>query len=64
MFHCLLIIDLKWELSGAMKAKNKHRKSHSWRKKANSSPIAKGRRPKRNGVRNPRKHKHLGGAGL
>jgi hypothetical protein len=47
----------------AMKTKTRHRKSYKWRKKADSSPIAKGRRPKRHG-RNPRKHKHLGGAGL
>ena len=47
-----------------MKKKTKHKKSFSWRKKANSSPIAKGRRPKRNGVRNPFKIKHLGGIGL
>jgi hypothetical protein len=47
-----------------MKAKTRNRKSYKWRKKADSSPIAKGRRPKRNGVRNPRKRKHLGGVGL
>jgi hypothetical protein len=46
-----------------MKKKNKNRKSYVWRKKADSSPIAKGRRPKRHG-RNPKKSKHLGGAGL
>ena len=47
-----------------MKTKTKHRKSYKWRKKADSSPIAKGRRPKIGGRRNPRKTKHLGGAGL
>jgi hypothetical protein len=46
-----------------MKTKTKHRKSYKWRKKADSSPIAKGRSPKRKG-RNPKKLKHLGGAGL
>jgi len=46
-----------------MKTKNRHRKSHRWRKRADSSPIAKGRRPKKQG-RNPHKRKHLGGAGL
>ena len=46
-----------------MKTKSKHRKTYKWRKKANSSPIAKGRRPKRHG-RNYRKSKHLGGVGL
>jgi len=47
----------------AMKKKTRHRKSYKWRKKCDSSPVAKGRRPKRPG-RNPRKNKHLGGAGL
>jgi hypothetical protein len=47
-----------------MKSKTKHRKGHKWRKRADSSPVAKGRRPKRHGVRNPRKRKHLGGEGL
>ena len=47
----------------AMKTKTRHRKSHMWRKKADSSPIAKGRRPKRQG-RNPKKRKHRGGVGL
>jgi hypothetical protein len=46
-----------------MKVKTKNRKSYMWRKKANSSPIAKGRRPKRQG-RNYKKSKHLGGTGL
>ncbi len=47
-----------------MKSKNKHRKSYKWRKKADSSPIAKGRRRKIHGARNPRKRKNAGGAGL
>ncbi len=47
-----------------MKTKTKHRKTYKWKKKADSSPVAKGRRVKRHGVRNPRKRKHLGGAGL
>ena len=47
-----------------MKTKTKNRKSYKWKKKADSSPVAKGRRVKRNGVRNPRKRKHLGGVGL
>lgn len=46
-----------------MKTKTRHKKSYKWRKKADSSPIAKGRRPKRPG-RSPRKCKHLGGVGL
>jgi hypothetical protein len=46
-----------------MKVKTRHRKSHAWRKKADSSPVAKGRKPKRPG-RNYLKHKHLGGRGL
>ncbi|HEY2158017.1 MAG TPA: hypothetical protein VGH33_20480 [Isosphaeraceae bacterium] len=46
-----------------MKTKTKNRKGHKWRKKADSSPVAKGRRPKRHG-RNPKKRKHLGGRGL
>jgi hypothetical protein len=36
-----------------MKTKTKHRKSFKWRKKADSSPVAKGRRAKIGGVRNP-----------
>ena len=52
------------ESAHAMKTRTKHRKSYKWRKKADSSPVAKGRRPKRHGVRNPRKLKHLGGEGL
>ena len=51
-------------LEDVMKSKTKNRKSFKWRKKANGSPVAKGRRPKRHGVRNPKKHKHLGGVGL
>lgn len=47
-----------------MKTKTKHRKGAKWRKAADSSPVAKGRRPKIHGVRNPRKRKHLGGKGL
>ena len=46
-----------------MKTKTRHRKSAKWRRKADSSPIAKGRRPKRHG-RNTKKSKHLGGVGL
>ena len=46
-----------------MKVKTKHRKGGKWRRKADSSPVAKGRRPKRQG-RNPKKRKHLGGVGL
>ena len=47
-----------------MKTKTKHRKSYKWKKKADSSPVAKGRRVKKHGVRNPRKRKHKGGVGL
>jgi hypothetical protein len=47
-----------------MKTKTKHRKSSKWKRKADSSPVAKGRKVKRRGVRNPLKRKHLGGAGL
>ncbi|WZO96162.1 hypothetical protein EP7_003146 [Isosphaeraceae bacterium EP7] len=46
-----------------MKVKTKHRKGGKWKRKADSSPIAKGRRVKKKG-RNPMKHKHLGGKGL
>ena len=46
-----------------MKTKTRHKKSYRWRKRAKTSPIAKGRRPKRHG-RNYMKNKHLGGAGL
>jgi hypothetical protein len=51
------------EFARAMKTKTRHRKSYKWRKKADSSPIAKGRRPKMKG-RSRRKMKHLGGVGL
>ncbi len=47
-----------------MKAKTRHRKSFKWRKRTDSSPVAKGRRPKIHGRRNPRKAKHAGGRGL
>lgn len=47
-----------------MKAKTKHSKSYKWRKRADSSPVAKGRRVKVHGTRNPRKKKHAGGKGL
>jgi hypothetical protein len=52
------------EIGGIMKVKTRHRKSYKWRKKADSSPVAKGRRAKLRGIRNPRKRKHLGGKGL
>lgn len=52
-------------LDTAMKKKTRHRKGYGWRKKADSSPVAKGRkRPKIGGRRNPAKRKHLGGKGL
>jgi hypothetical protein len=47
-----------------MKSKTRHRKSYKWRKKADSSPVAKGRRPKIHGLRNPSKAKRAGGRGL
>ena len=47
-----------------MKVKTRHRKSAKWRKRCDSSPVAKCRRAKYYGVRNPRKRKHLGGKGL
>jgi hypothetical protein len=47
-----------------MKVKTRHRKSYKWRKKSDSSPVAKGRRPKINDRRNPRKAKRAGGRGL
>ncbi len=47
-----------------MKVKTRHRKSAKWRKRADSSPVAKCRRAKIQGVRNPGKRKHLGGKGL
>ena len=46
-----------------MKTKTRHKKSGKWRRKADSSPVAKGRRPKRPG-RNIKKSKHWGGVGL
>jgi hypothetical protein len=52
------------EMTGPMKSKTRHRKSYKWRKKADSSPVAKGRRPKIHGTRNPRKAKRAGGRGL
>ena len=51
------------ECAPIMKTKTKHRKGYIWKKKADSSPVAKGRRPKRQG-RNYKKSKHLGGKGL
>jgi hypothetical protein len=47
-----------------MKVKTRHRKTWKWKQRADSSPVAKGRRKKIHGKRNPRKHKHLGGKGL
>lgn len=44
-----------------MKKKNRHSKSYAWRKRADSSPTAKGRRRKIRGRRNPRKTRNLGG---
>jgi hypothetical protein len=58
----LRILDLEMEIA-LMKNKTHHRKSHKWRKRADSSPVAKCRRPKRQG-RNPKKRRHLGGVGL
>jgi hypothetical protein len=52
------------EIGRTMKSKTRHRKSYKWRKKCNSSPVAKGRRTKIHGVRNPRKAKRAGGRGL
>ena len=43
------------ETTRVMKAKTRHRKSYKWRKRCDSSPIAKGRRAKIHGMRNPRK---------
>ncbi len=45
-----------------MKKKTKHRKSYAWRKRADSSPVAKGRKRKIRGMRNPFKTRNLGGA--
>ncbi|WP_165226955.1 hypothetical protein [Aquisphaera insulae] len=47
-----------------MKIKTRHRKGSKWKKRAASSPIAKGRRTKLHGVRNPKKRRHIGGKGL
>ena len=47
-----------------MKSKTRHSKGHKWRKRCDSSPVAKGRRQKIRGRRNPHKTKHLGGRGL
>jgi len=47
-----------------VKTKTRNRKTYKWRKKADSSPIAKGRKRKVHGKRNPSKRKHLGGRGL
>ena len=47
-----------------MKTKTKHRKSSVWRSKADSSPIAKGRRVKRKGRNKKKRNAHLGGKGL
>jgi hypothetical protein len=47
-----------------MKVKTRHRKGAKWRKKADSSPVAKGRRAKIGGKRNPHRLKHAGGKGL
>lgn len=44
-----------------MKKKTKHRKAYAWRKRADSSPVAKGRRRKLRGTRNPSKLKNAGG---
>jgi hypothetical protein len=52
------------ETRDSMKVKTRHRKSYKWKKKADSSPVAKGRRAKIHGVRNPRKAKRAGGRGL
>ncbi len=43
-----------------MKSKTRHRKGHKWRKRTDTSPIAKGRRAKVQG-RSPFKTKNLGG---
>ncbi len=52
------------ETKDPMKSKTRHRKSFKWRKRADSSPVAKGRRAKIHGMRNPRKAKRAGGRGL
>ncbi len=48
----------------SMKTKTRHRKSYKWRKSCDTPPVAKCRRPKIRGKRNPRKAKHKGGRGL
>jgi hypothetical protein len=56
---------LLWrEIGRFMKTKTRHHKGHKWRKKCDGSPIAKGRRAKIHGVRNPRKAKRAGGRSL
>jgi hypothetical protein len=47
-----------------MKTKSRQRKSYKWKKKCDSSPVAKGRRRKIGGKRNPSKTRNLGGKGL
>jgi hypothetical protein len=47
-----------------MKVKPRQRKSYKWKKRADSSPVAKGRKMKVRGRRNPFKKKHIGGKGL
>ena len=42
-----------------MKAKSRNRKSYKWRKRCDSSAVAKCRRPKIHGKRNPRKRQTL-----
>ena len=42
-----------------MKAKSRNRKSYKWRKRCDSSPVAKGRRAKIHGKRNPQKAQAL-----
>jgi hypothetical protein len=58
------IHEIARETKDSMKAKTRHRKSFKWRKRADSSPVAKGRRPKIHGMRNPRKAKRAAGRGL
>jgi hypothetical protein len=62
--RCETIHSPAQEPARLMKVKTKHRKSYKWRKSCDSSPVAKGRRPKIQGKRNPRKAKHAGGRGL
>ena len=54
-------VDRSKRFTRFRKVKTRHRKSYKWRKRCDSSPIAKGRRPKLRDIRNPRKTKHLGG---